>query len=253
MMRFMYDAVTPSRIPRDAQMVAGYLNGPYAWKAADWALFPHAVKVGISVRASYRLGHVLDVELGDATPAESVDWVLARRAAGAIPTVYCNQATLGQVINAFNHRRVSAPLIWIAHYDGLSAIPYGMVAKQFRNTAAWDESSVVDHWPGVDYEPPTTLKEDGMYTFTVPTGTDRFPIVVPADREVSITLCSEADVNILEYGWVSPDGGNGFTETVQLHDRGAHNFRPPRGTGKVDMVFSAPLTAPVYGVVDVIS
>jgi hypothetical protein len=61
-MRMMFDAVTPENIPKDAEIVGGYLNGRYAWSAADWARFPHAMHVRISVRAAFLDGHVLDVE-----------------------------------------------------------------------------------------------------------------------------------------------------------------------------------------------
>src|SRR4051812_12158924 len=93
-MRTMYDSVNAGAIPRDAALVAGYLApSRYAWSAADWARFPHAVKVRIAIFADVDDGHVLDVEPGDATPAEAPGWVKRRRAAGIDPTVYCNAST----------------------------------------------------------------------------------------------------------------------------------------------------------------
>lgn len=157
-MRTMYDAVTPGNILKanpHPQMVAGYLNGTYAWSAADWALFPGAVHVGISIRASDHIGHVLDVEPGDATPAESVDWVIARRAAGADPSVYCNASTWPTVVAAFNARGVATPHWWAAKYDGDPTLLPGCVAKQYLGDVApgIDISSVADYWPGVDTGP----------------------------------------------------------------------------------------------------
>lgn len=146
----MYDSVNPARIPRDAEMVAGYVNGIYAWKDTDWALFPHAVHVGIAVRASYNGGEVLDVERGDAAPAEAPGWVLMRREAGIDPTIYCSESLWTTVAREFNNQGVVAPHYWIAHYDGSPDIPIGAVAKQYSNTPGWDVSSVADYWPGVD-------------------------------------------------------------------------------------------------------
>lgn len=149
-MRTMYDSVNPARIPRNAEMVAGYVNGPYQWADTDWALFPNAVHVGIAVRASYNGGEVLDVETGDAAPMQAPDWVLMRRAAGVNPTIYCSESLWTTVAREFNRQGVVAPNYWIAHYDGWRAIPIGAVAKQYQNTADWDISSVADYWPGVD-------------------------------------------------------------------------------------------------------
>lgn len=157
-MRTMYDAVTPGNILKanpHPQMVAGYLNGIYTWTASDWALFPGAVHLGISVRASDHIGHVIDVEIGDATPAESVDWVLARRAAGADPSLYCNASTWPAVVAAFSARGVPLPHWWGAQYDGNPALLPGSVAKQYLGDIApgIDISSVADYWPGVDTGP----------------------------------------------------------------------------------------------------
>jgi len=154
-MRTMYDAVSPANIPATATMVAGYINGPYAWTQAEWDRFPNASKVEISVRAADRRGHVLDVESGAnmPTPADAPPWVAARRAAGADPTVYCNYSTWPLVRAAFQNAGIPEPHYWIAKYDKNPAIPAGAVAKQHTNTAAWDLSSVADYWPGVDPAP----------------------------------------------------------------------------------------------------
>jgi hypothetical protein len=151
-MRTMYDAVTPRNIPANAQMVAGYVNGTYAWSAADWARFPNAVKVQISVRAAWTVGHVLDVEPGDSTPAEAVGWVQARRAHGADPSVYCNYSTWASVRAAFQAAKVAEPHYWIARYNGVQEVYPGSVAKQHSGDVppGIDISSVADYWPGVD-------------------------------------------------------------------------------------------------------
>lgn len=157
-MRTLYDSTTPSVIPRTAAMVAGYLPpSRYAWSDADWARFPTAVHVRIAVRASTPDGHVLDVEMGDATPAQAPGWVKARRAAGADPTIYCSVSLWPTVRAAFTAAGVAQPHYWIAHYDGDPTIPVGAVAKQHIDPPGsgghWDLSVVADHWPGVDPAP----------------------------------------------------------------------------------------------------
>jgi hypothetical protein len=148
--RTMYDAVTVANIPAGALMVAGYVDGRYANLAAMRARFPHALIVPIAVRASTNDGLVLDIETGDATPAEGPGWVTMRRAAGVDPTVYCNTSTWPAVKEAFASAGVAPPHYWVAQYDGNPAIPAGAVAKQYSSPGPFDISSVADHWPGID-------------------------------------------------------------------------------------------------------
>lgn len=161
MTRTMYDAVTAANIPGDARMVAGYIDRIVLapWSAADWGRFPNAVKVTIVKKASTNDGHVLDVEPGDATPAQAPGWVQMRREAGADPTVYMNASTWPAVRQAFIDQGVAQPHYWVAKYDGVASIPadwlaLGCVAKQYAGNVApgIDLSIVVDFWPGVDGE-----------------------------------------------------------------------------------------------------
>lgn len=160
-MRTMYDAVTAANIPSSAAMVAGYVDKIRLepWTAADWARFPNAVKVQIVKKATTNAGHVLDVEPGDATPAEAPGWVQLRRVAGADPTVYCNSSTWAAVQAAFTSAGIAQPHYWIARYDGVQQLPtlngITAVAKQYRGDVApgYDVSSVADYWPGVDPAP----------------------------------------------------------------------------------------------------
>lgn len=171
MTRTMYDGIDPFRLPTSAQIVAGYVDGKYAWSTAGWNRFPHSIKVRIAVFATTNDGHVLDCEPGNCTPAESVDWVIMRRVAGADPTVYCNQLdpVIGwpAVRGAFQARKIPEPHYWVADYDGVTTVPAGAVAKQYENDEVngWDLSVVADHWPGVDSAPdpsPTPVRRDDM-------------------------------------------------------------------------------------------
>lgn len=172
--RIMYDSITATDIPTDAEMVAGYLApSRFAWSNADWGRFPHAVKVQIAVRSNVNAGHVLDVETGDATPVQAVAWVQMRRKAGADPTVYCSLSQYPAVVAAFVAARVEPPHYWVAHYDGVSQLPAGMVAKQYANPSTsgghFDLSVVADHWPGVDPSPvPAPQEVDVELTDAIP-------------------------------------------------------------------------------------
>jgi hypothetical protein len=167
----MYDSVEAAHIPRNAQMVAGYLPpSRFAWSAADWTLFPKARKVRIAIFASVNDGHVLDVEPGDATPDEAPGWVKMRRAAGVDPTVYCNFSTWPTVAAAFKRAGIAEPHYWIARYDNRAVMIPGAVAKQYADPAThggghYDLSIVADYWPGVDPKPKPP-EDDDMDLFT---------------------------------------------------------------------------------------
>lgn len=148
------DARAIAALPFPISLVAGYVDGLYAWSPDDWALFPNSTHVRIAVFSTTNDGHVLDVENGDATPAQSVDWVLMRRAAGADPSIYCNTSTWPAVRAAFKARAVDEPHYWVAQYDGIQIVPAGAIAKQFTDAGQYDRSIVADYWPGVDEEQP---------------------------------------------------------------------------------------------------
>lgn len=168
MTRLMYDSTQPGAIPEDAEMVAGYLSpSPYAWSVNEWDRFPNAVQVRIAVRASTNDGHVLDVEKGDATPAEAPGWVSMRRTAGADPSVYCSMSSWPAVMAAFVAAGVKQPHYWVAAYPGIGDnVPTGAVAHQFADSLSsggdYDLSAVLDFWPGVDMTDPTELNIAGF-------------------------------------------------------------------------------------------
>ena len=190
MPRTMYDSVTPSAIPRSAEMVAGYLPpSRYAWSAAEWARFPNAVKVRIAIFASVNDGHVLDVEPGDATPAQAPGWVSMRRRAGVDPSVYCNASTWPTVRAEFRRQNVREPHYWIAKYDGIATIPAGAVAKQYADPTVhgrghFDLSVVADHWPGVE-EDVMTPQQYRVLVETQRRVSNTYAVVVENQRRIA--------------------------------------------------------------------
>jgi len=141
----------------DAQMVAGYLNGRYAWSQQDWDLFPHASHVEITITASVNAGDVLDVENGDATPDQTAGWIAMRKAAGYYrPTIYCSRSVIPAVRAGTGRYVLGRDYdIWVADYTGS---PHEVTAPgspaascavtQYESTAKWDASAVYDDgWP----------------------------------------------------------------------------------------------------------
>ncbi len=143
MTRTMFDSVNPAAIPHGAQMVAGYLNGNYAWSAAAWKQFAHITTIRIDVIGNAPLdAGVLDVENGDATPHQAPAWVKKRSAAGFRATIYCNKSTWPAVQAACKGLTVS---YWIADWTHVPHELPGAVAVQWTNGAAFDTSAVYDN------------------------------------------------------------------------------------------------------------
>src|SRR5687768_17762601 len=116
MTRTMYDAVTVSRIPADATMVAGYVNGRYRNFDQLQARFPNAICVPIAVNITAD-ATVLDVERYNATPAEAPAWCERQRARGQEPTVYTLMSWWPDVHKAFKDQGIKEPQYWIARWD----------------------------------------------------------------------------------------------------------------------------------------
>jgi Fibronectin type III domain len=138
-------------------MVAGYVNGYYAWTQAEWDLFPHSKHVTISITASADAGDVLDVENGDATPTQTEGWIKMRKSSGYYrPTIYCSRSVIPEV------RQATGPYIlgkdydiWVADWTGSAhevtapgTPSASCCATQYKSTADYDVSAVYDSgWP----------------------------------------------------------------------------------------------------------
>jgi hypothetical protein len=148
----MYDSTVAGDIPTGAQYVAGYLDGDFAWSPADWRRFLQAVRVTISTRPSPAQGDVLDIEKGDAQPADAPDWVAARKAAGLyMPTIYGSRDTLA-LVRARLQRAGQPADYWLADPTGVPHLPAGFAACQWAwpgrgSQGHYDVSSTGAGWP----------------------------------------------------------------------------------------------------------
>ncbi len=150
-MSTMYDSVNASAIHASfpsPDIVAGYVDGRYAWAATDWSLFPAAQHVTITVLGQAG-ANVVDCETGDLTPSQAASWAQAEIAAGRRPTIYCNTSTWPSVNAALTGLGISLGSVdfWVAQYDGVAEIPAGAVAKQYQSTAQYDISLTNGSWP----------------------------------------------------------------------------------------------------------
>lgn len=166
-MRLLFDGVNAATVPAGSWAVAGYVNGEWPSYSALVDRFPSAVHLAISVNASGQ-AKILDVESGDAIPAQAPGWVADQRAAGdPYPVVYMNESSWQAVKDAFAAQPgIAPPLYWVASYVSdpakPPAVPAGAIAIQYYDFGGYDVSAAADYWPGVDPEPPTpaTVSED---------------------------------------------------------------------------------------------
>lgn len=165
MPRVMYDSTDPFDIPETASMVLVYVDGIYRWSQAGRDRFKYATQVTCSAVGAVS-AHVGDVEVGCIWPPErAVPWVQQARRDGYDPTLYVNELNdWAPTREAFRRAGVREPHWLVANYNGVRAIPAGSVGRQYAcpsdppgkprgpwHTAGhWDESWVLDVWPGVD-------------------------------------------------------------------------------------------------------
>jgi hypothetical protein len=185
-----------------AAMVAGYINGPFAWSQADWNLFPDADHVTISITAGANAGDVLDVESGDATPDQTAGWIAMRKAAGLYrPTIYCSLDVIPAVrVGTGSYVLDKDYDIWVANYTGVPHQEPGCAATQYESTANYDVSIVYDTaWPHRKAPSPP-----------VPTG----PTSLPAPAGLSVTLHGQ----VADFGWGPVTGSESYVLQLFHHN-----------------------------------
>jgi hypothetical protein len=157
--RVMRDSTVLADIPvHGTDIVAPYVNGRYASTLTQVrARFPTAGVAWIDVNGTHpENAQILDVEQGDATPAEAALWARARHILhphAYPPIIYCNRSTLTPVFNAMATVGLKAGAgfrLWIATLDGTKAVKdmTGVTAVQYAGQAQtgghYDESIVYD-------------------------------------------------------------------------------------------------------------
>lgn len=114
----MYDSITVTEIPPTAAAVAGYVNGHWPTFPTLAQTHPHAKRLSIAVTASAD-ADCLDIEQGDATPADAAAWVKRQHARGVErPVVYTSLSQAKAVLAALKAAGIQRNQIrlWTAHY-----------------------------------------------------------------------------------------------------------------------------------------
>jgi hypothetical protein len=114
----MYDSIDLSQFPANPEAVAGYVGGHWPTYNELVAKFPDALHLSIAVQAN-QTARCLDVEPGDATPAQAPGW-FANHAdhSHGLPVLYGSASAVNEIVTAMAHAGYARDrfLIWSAHY-----------------------------------------------------------------------------------------------------------------------------------------
>jgi hypothetical protein len=217
MTRVMRDSTTLRDIPTDCHIVAPYINGYYSSTLAQVrARFPHQGIAWIDVNGSRPdAADILDVEQGDATPAQAAIWAKARHQLhphAYPPIIYCNRATLTPVFNALNAVGLAVGpgfRLWIATLDGTKRVAdmTGVTAVQHAGETQtgghYDESVVYDDtWLAPPKPPPPPPPPPGPGPYLKHTSGERDLATVAAQRNVSLeTMLQRSAANWTADDW----------------------------------------------------
>jgi hypothetical protein len=114
----MYDDITLSLIPKNAEAVAGYVNGRWATYPAVVKGWPDAHHLSVAV-SSVADADCLDVEKGDAPNSVAADWVKRQVARGLEkPVIYTSVSNVRPLLGLLANSGIkrSDVRIWSAHY-----------------------------------------------------------------------------------------------------------------------------------------
>jgi hypothetical protein len=116
----LYDAINLEAIPPAAPAVAGYVDGRWPTYHLLRDRWPRAHLLSIAVRASSDAA-ALDVEQGDAEPADAANWVLRQLKRGLDrPVLYASVSAMQPLIDTVLAHGVKRGQfrLWTAHYTG---------------------------------------------------------------------------------------------------------------------------------------
>lgn len=144
----MFDSTNASNIPPGSVAVAGYADGAFANIGDMIRDFPRAKHLSIAVNSAVDAS-CLDIETGDAVPADAPGWVRRQHARGLKrPVVYANTSTIAEVVDALTNDGIkrSEYLVWTAHYTGVPHVEPGSDATQFMDFQERYDVSLCEPW-----------------------------------------------------------------------------------------------------------
>jgi hypothetical protein len=172
-MHVQFDSVDLSQIPASAGAVAGYTGGRWPTDSHD-ALrekFPHAYVLSIAVNAGEDAS-CLDVESGDATPADVPGWVKRQLSLGKVrPCVYASLSVMPAIAASLHGVHRQTYRLWVADYDSLARAEE--LLKQGFGACQWTSNAL-----GRDLD--QSLCKPGFYTPA------EYPLALEQERKARV-------------------------------------------------------------------
>jgi hypothetical protein len=171
-----YDDVDLSLIPADAEAVAAYVGGSWPDYSKAVADFPKARHKSIAVNVDED-ADILDIESGDAVPADAPVWYKRQKARGlALPGFYSDASEMPSVVAELDAAGIEASeyVLWVAHLsDAAPAYPFEQNAKavQWTFTALGrnlDQSACVEEFWSAEKPPAIVNPEHYDWFIDVP-------------------------------------------------------------------------------------
>lgn len=233
------DSIIPGNLPAGADAYLGYIGGRWPTWAAVRRMFPKAHVISLAIAASLD-AEGLDIERGDAEPAEAPAWVRRQQARGVDrPVLYAGAAAMQDVLAALTGAGIGRGAVRLisAHYGQGKHICGPHVPRcgypsvdgtQWRDNAPGVAGSLIDE----------SVLEDGFFGAAAAAGKDDdmgqpfllnrgegavTPIALPNGASALRFFASQkAQVRVdLRKG--------GATEVLDLGYDSAHAVQIPRG------------------------
>jgi hypothetical protein len=137
------DSVNPAGLLPGNQVYAGYGAGTFADMTQIKSRFPG--KKYLEITPFVGPGDCLDVETGDATPADAKPFIEQWNPVNTNkPVIYANMSTMPAVKAALVGILRSRYYLWVALWDGNPAIPPGYDGKQYASVSGYDSNTFDD-------------------------------------------------------------------------------------------------------------
>ena len=169
-MKTMYDSIEAVDLPLGGDFYLGYINGKFANFVDVVKRFGPEKTMSCSVFASTP-AQILDVENGDATPAQAPQWYYISKSSFQRPTIYCNRDTKIYVVTAFQASGFLPDFI-IATLDDVMPGPLFWsspenIGCQWSGRGDYDETLINDpSWPSIPSIIAPPPSESGGYMYT---------------------------------------------------------------------------------------
>jgi hypothetical protein len=142
----LYDSVSPGSIPSSSQAVAVYADGNY--QASPAQVGQRGLTLWIDTNGSDTHADVLDVEPGDATPAQAATWVAQKldgspNSTAIIYTMRSDWGAVQQAVSQLAWWMPSHTKYWIADPTGVPHIVPGSDATQWYWGQNYDISTAL--------------------------------------------------------------------------------------------------------------